>query len=136
MLREIKLERMHPQEIRKEMKRTNLLYVPIAPLEWHSLHLPYGTDPLNAYSLCLKLARITGGLVHPIIYAGTEVARSPEQVRAFELTGKEKVIGMDFPGLGLKSFYLSPSSFKTIIREHIKVMKKVGFKNIVLMRSY
>jgi creatinine amidohydrolase/Fe(II)-dependent formamide hydrolase-like protein len=72
-MREVRIQMMLPQDIRREMDRLNLLYIPIAPLEFHGPHLPYGTDPLNAYALALKAAQELGGLVHPTVYLGTEV---------------------------------------------------------------
>lgn len=125
--RETRLEFMTAPEIAEYMSELNLLYIPVAPLEWHGPHLPYGTDPLNAYAVCLEASRRFGGLVHPIVYAGTEVARRPELVEAFGLPSGTTVIGMDMPGFALKSFYMPPEQFRNCVRAVISTAASVGF---------
>lgn len=135
-MKEVRLERMLPQDIRQCMDETNLLYIPIAGLEWHGPHLPYGTDALNAYTVALKAAQEFGGLVHPIVYAGTEVPRSPELVSAFGLTPDTKVVGMDMPGFCLKSFYMPPDALKSVVEAVVNTAITVGFKRIVLVNGH
>jgi len=135
-MREVRLERMLPQQIREEMDRLNLLYIPIAPLEFHGPHLPYGTDPLNAYALGLRAAQELGGLLHPTVYLGTEVPRPPEMVKAFGLPEETEVIGMDMPGLSLKSFYMPPEAFRESVRAIVETAIAVGFRRIVLLNGH
>jgi creatinine amidohydrolase len=40
------LEFLRPEEILDEMRRCPAVFLPLAPLEWHVPHLPYGVDPL------------------------------------------------------------------------------------------
>lgn len=134
--RETRLEFMTAPEIAEYMSELNLLYIPVAPLEWHGPHLPYGTDPLNAYAVCLEASRRFGGLVHPIVYAGTEVARRPELVEAFGLPSGTTVIGMDMPGFALKSFYMPPEQFRNCVRAVISTAASVGFSKIVVVNGH
>lgn len=134
--REVRLERLCAPDVRAYMDQLNLLYIPIAPLEWHGPHLPYGTDPLNAYAVSLVAAEKFGGLVHPIVYAGTEVQRRPELVAAFGLPPGTPVVGMDMPGLALKSFYMPPDAFRSVAAAILQTAIAVGFTKIVIVNGH
>jgi len=133
---ETRLELLSGPEIAVYMAELNLLYIPVAPLEWHGPHLPYGTDPLNAYAVCLEASRRLGGLVHPVVYAGTEIARRPEIVRAFGLPAETPVVGMDMPGFALKSFYMTPDRFKSCVQAVVATAASVGFTKIVVVNGH
>ncbi len=135
-MREFRLERMLPQEIRREMDKHNLLYIPIAPLEYHGPHLPYGTDPLNAYAIAEIAAKKLGGLLHPTVYLGTEIPRPKDMVKSFGLPEETEVVGMDMPGLSLKSFYMPPDIFKESVRAIVNTAIAVGFRKIVLINGH
>jgi creatinine amidohydrolase len=134
--RETRLELLSGPEIAAYMAELNLLYIPVAPLEWHGPHLPYGTDTLNAYAVCLEASRRFGGLVHPAVYAGTEIARRPEIVRAFGLPVETPVVGMDMPGFAIKSFYMTPGQFKSCIQTVVATAAAVGFTKIVVINGH
>ncbi len=135
-MREFRLEMMLPQQIRREMDALNLLYIPIAPLEFHGPHLPYGTDPLNAYAVAFKAAQKLGGLLHPTVYLGTEVPRPKDMVASFGLPEETEVVGMDMPGLPLKSFYMPPDIFKESVRAIVQTAITVGFRRIVMLNGH
>jgi creatinine amidohydrolase len=67
----LQLERLRPEQIEAALAKRSLVYLPLGTIEWHSYHLPVGLDALSAHGLCLKAARWTGGLVHPVLYYGT-----------------------------------------------------------------
>ena len=54
--REVRIEYLLPEQIAAERDRQMPMFIPIAPLEWHGPHLPFGTDPLNAHALAVTLA--------------------------------------------------------------------------------
>ena len=37
---------LNPVPTLREMRRCPVAFLPLAPLEWHGPHLPYGVDPL------------------------------------------------------------------------------------------
>ncbi|MBA7497819.1 hypothetical protein ES704_00551 [subsurface metagenome] len=39
---------MLPHKLHEELEKLPLIFIPLAPLEWHGLHLAIGTDPINA----------------------------------------------------------------------------------------
>lgn len=135
-MRNRQLELMQPDEIDREKEILSLIYIPIAPLEWHGPHLPFGTDPLNAHRLCLELAGETGGVVHPPLYAGTDIIRSEKAVRRFGFEKYYRIMGMDFPGFPVKSFYWKESVFKNIVTEIVNICQRNGYRYIVLMSGH
>lgn len=54
---------MLPHQLREELKRLSLIFISLAPLEWHGLHLAIGTDPINAEHVALEVAKRIGGVV-------------------------------------------------------------------------
>lgn len=64
-------ERLLPWQLRVEMAKRPVAYVPLGTFEWHGEHLPVGLDGLTAHGLCLKAAEEDGGLVLPPLYYGT-----------------------------------------------------------------
>ena len=55
-MRSVRFELLRPDEIIQERVRFPVIYLPLGPLEWHSLHLPMGTDPLNAEAVARQVA--------------------------------------------------------------------------------
>ena len=50
-MRTVQMEYLRPHEILQEKERCSIVYLPVAPLEWHGPAMPYGTDPLVAQTL-------------------------------------------------------------------------------------
>jgi len=62
---------MLPHKLREELEKLPLIFIPLAPLEWHGLHLAIGTDPINAECMALEVAKRVGGVVLPTLYMGS-----------------------------------------------------------------
>lgn len=60
-------EELLPEEFYEEFARTPLAYLAAAAPEEHGLHNPLGTDMWPPYEVCLRAAKITGGIVFPLI---------------------------------------------------------------------
>lgn len=134
--REVRYERLRPQEIIAARELASVAYIPLGPLEWHGPHLPIGVDMLHAYSLALGAAQETGGVVLPSLPLGTETVLEPNRVRHRGFRGDEKIIGMDFPGLALPSLYVEDSAFGVIVHEVIRALKNQDFKLIVVVNGH
>ena len=65
MEREVRLERLHPVELRAAMAEAPIAWVPLGALEFHAQHLPFGTDGFSAQQVVERAARIAGGVVLP-----------------------------------------------------------------------
>lgn len=64
-------ERMLPWQLRAELAKRPVVYVPLGTYEWHGEHLPVGLDSLTSHGLCLRAAERDGGIVLPPLYYGT-----------------------------------------------------------------
>ena len=136
-MRTVQLEYLRPDEIVAERERFSVVYLPIGPLEWHGPAMPYGTDPLIAQELARAAARITGGVVMPTVYVGTERERPSYilEAKGFEDTN-QYIVGMDVPKNVMKSFYAREDMFAVIIREHLRLLVQQGYKLIVIVNGH
>jgi creatinine amidohydrolase len=136
-MRTVKFENLRPEEILAERERKSIVYLAFGPLEWHGPHLPFGTDPLAAYELALRLAEKTGGVVMPPLYCGTERERKPEVLAAFGFENpRQYVVGMDVPAVTVPSLYFREEVFGIILREHIRLLVNLKYKLIVLVNGH
>ena len=136
-MRTVQFEYLRPGEILAEKERFSVVYLPLGPLEWHGPAMPYGTDPLMAQELARAAARITGGVVMPTLFVGTERERPAYilESKGFE-DPNQYVIGMDVPNNSMKSFYAREDMFAVIVREHLRLLAQQGYKLIVIVNGH
>jgi len=60
-------EELLPEEFYAEFERAPLGYLAAAAPEEHGLHNPLGMDMWPPYEVCLRAAKLTGGIVFPLI---------------------------------------------------------------------
>ena len=130
------LELLRPEEILDEMRRCPVVFLPLAPLEWHGPHLPYGVDPLIATELALRVADRLGGIVHPCLFLGTERERDPDTLRKLGFDGTEWIVGMDFPANSLPSLYLPEEVLAIAVRHQIYLLRNMGFRHVVVVNGH
>jgi creatinine amidohydrolase len=137
-MRTVQLELLRPGEILEEQKRISLVYVPIGPVEWHSYHMPMGTDALNAQETARRLACKTGGVVAPTLFMGTERNDSRQMLQNLAVPHDENsyIVGMDFPANTLPSLYAHEEVFAVAVREHLRLLVKMGFRLIVIINGH
>ena len=135
-MRTRRLELLRPEEILGEMRQRSVVYLPLGPLEWHGPHLPYGTDPLYAYEVSLRVAESLGGIVHPCLFLGTERERDPATLRNLGFIGTEWVVGMDFPLNSLPSPYIPEEVLGIVVRHLIYQVQRMGFQHVVLVNGH
>lgn len=132
-----KYELLRPDQLRAAQKECNVAYLPIGPLEWHGPHLPFGVDAMNATAVAQRTAAITGGVVFPTLYCGTERARSPLYVKRMGFEDENQyVVGMDVPNNSVPSCYFSEEVYGIILREHIRIIMTLGFDVIVIVNGH
>lgn len=137
MLRTERMELLRPDEIREEQKEHNIVYLPLGPLEWHGPAMPYGTDPLFAEAVARRSARMTGGLVMPTLWLGTERKREDEILRCKGFEDPIPYIeGMDVPANNLPSMYAREEVFAITVREYISMLVGMGFCLIVIVNGH
>jgi creatinine amidohydrolase len=127
---------LRPAQILEEINACPLAYWPLGPLEWHAPHLPLGTDPLNAERVSILTAEVTGGLVFPTFYWGTERERDSATLEALGFEKDRWIIGMDFPANSLLSHYASEEIFAILVREQLRLMSRMAFKVIMIISGH
>ena len=137
-MRTVQMEFLRPDEIIAERDRKSIVYLPVGPLEWHGPAMPFGTDPLMAEFCARKAAEITGGVVAPTLFFGTECDRPAYilEAKGFEHPEDMYVIGMDVPKNNLKSFYAREEIFALMIREQLRFFVQTGYKLIVIVNGH
>jgi creatinine amidohydrolase len=135
-MRTVRFELLRPQEIVAERGRCPVAYVPVGPLEWHSLHMPVGTDALNAGAVAQRLAERAGGVVLPTLFWGTERERSSDDAGNLGFEREDYVVGMDFPNHALKSLYCPEEILALLVRERLHELIALGYELIVIVNGH
>lgn len=135
--REIRFEMLRPGELNAELKRCPLVFVPVAPLEYHGPHLPVGMDPINATQCALEACRSLGkGVVLPTLYWGTERERPDWMLESLGFKKGDWVVGMDFPTAIWKSHYYPEHLFALVAASTLEMLIATGYKVIVVVNGH
>jgi creatinine amidohydrolase len=101
-------------EVQDLRTRTDVVIMPVAALEQHSLHMPIGTDFLNGLGRATLVAQKTDALVAPILLPGN----SPYH--------------MEFAG----TITLSSQTIQQVYFEAAQSLMKHGFRRFALLNSH
>lgn len=135
--REVRFEMLRPASLREELAKCPLVFLPIAPLEYHGPHLPVGMDPINATQCALEACRRLGkGVVMPTLSMGTERERPEWMLESLGFTKDQWIIGMDFPTATWKSHYYQEHLFGLMVASTIEMLISQGYKIIVLVNGH
>lgn len=137
-MRTVQMEFLRPGEIQAERERCSIVYLPVAPLEWHGPAMPYGTDPLIAQALAREAARRIGGVVMPTVFFGTERERPAYilEAKGFDDPEHLYVCGMDVPKNSMKSLYAREDIFAITVREYLRLLVQQQYKLIVIVNAH
>lgn len=136
-MQEFSVAYLRPGQIKERLARTPVIYIPVGPVEWHGLHMPFGTDPLTAQTVALAACRITGGVVWPTLFFGSASLRTPQQAeRLFGFEKGRHVWSVDFPANILPSAYTPAEILALIARETIREASAMGARMIVLLSGH
>lgn len=107
-------------ELRRLASRVKALIIPLGSIEQHSSHLPIGTDYIIAYELAIRTARklLKEGiltLVAPPIPYG---------------------VSIEWLGRGNYTISLTPQTYALMLKEVIRNIVDLGFKNIILLNAH
>ena len=108
------LPHMSWPEVQDLLTRTDMVIIPVAAIEQHSLHLPIGTDFLNGVERAKLVAQQTDVLVAPILMPGN----SPYH--------------MGFPG----TISLSAETIQKVYFEASQSLMKHGFRRFLFLNSH
>ncbi len=107
---------MRPQQIAGIMSATPIAYLPWGAIEWHSYHNPVGLDGFIAEAQCRALARRNGGLVMPVVFAGTDTIKP---LKGFKYT-----------------FEHQRETISRLCREYLEQFVDEGFRIVVLVTGH
>jgi len=135
--REVRFELLRPAQLIEEKRRCPLIFIPVAPLEYHGPHLPLGVDPINATFCALETCRRIGkGVVLPTIYFGTERERPSWMLESLGFKSTDWIIGMDFPTALWKSHYYQEHIFSLVLASKIEMLINHDYKVIVIVNGH
>lgn len=134
---EVRFELLRPAQLIEERKRCPLIFVPVAPLEYHGPHLPLGMDPINATLCAFEICRRMGrGVVLPTIYLGTERERPSWMAENLGFKSTDWVVGMDFPSALWESHYYREHIFGLVLASKIEMLINHDYKVIVVVNGH
>ncbi len=135
--REVRFELLRPGQLNDERARCPLVFLPVAPLEYHGPHLPVGMDPINATQCALETCRRLGrGVVHPTLYWGTERERPDWMLESLGFRKGDWVVGMDFPTAIWKSHYQPEHLFGLVVAATLEMLIATGYRVIVVVNGH
>lgn len=137
MPRTVRYERLRPDELRAELARCPVCYIPFGPIEWHGPQSAMGLDALNAETIALRSAELYGGVVLPTLFVGTESERDEATLArlGFEDTSVH-VVGMDFPKNSVKSLYYREETLRLLLRDTARLLLQNGYKLLVFVNAH
>jgi len=135
-MRTRQVELLRPSEIKQVLGEAPVAYLPVGPLEWHGPQGILGTDPLNAQSIARETAELTGGIVFPTLFMGTERERSASDLEALGFAKSEWVVGMDFPRNSLPSLYVAEEVLALALREYMRLVPRWGVRLAVIVNGH
>lgn len=116
-----KYEELLPEQFYEELARAPIAYFGVGAMEEHGLHMPLGTDPWQAYEVCLRAAAISGGIVFPLVPFGT--AGLPGYSRSELRSGTKRLVP--------PSLWISRELCKDLYIELMESMAELGFKSCI-----
>ena len=123
------LDKMLPHEIITSRENCGLVFIPVSPcFEWHSYHLPIGTDALISEKICELVAEKVGGIYFNILPFGLDNFRKKDELKNLGFKKRTKIFGMNFPDLPLLSEYCKRKEMILCIKNRLEVIRDSKFK--------
>lgn len=119
-------EDLLPEEFYEEFERAPLAYMAAAAPEEHGLHNALGMDMWPPYEVCLRAAKLTGGIVFPLI---------PFAPAYFPGLSREEMRSGDKP-LYPPSLFVSRELCELAYTEVLEGMADMGFKACVALAGH
>lgn len=131
------LEESTPGAVQRVVAGSGLVFVPVSPLvEWHSLHLPLGTDGLIAEGVAAALAEAVDGLCLRCLPLGLDEIRSPEFKRRQGLPPDADVMGMNYPGFPVVGEYHEATALATMLAVRLEALRRTGFRHAFVVNQH
>lgn len=108
------IEEMTWEDAQKAIPQAKFVFLPVGSTEQHGPHMPLGTDNFTARDEALRCAEMVDGLVLPTVNYGQIWSHN------------------DFYG----DFWLTPNTFKQILKELAIRLRDFGAQNIVMLSGH
>ena len=127
-------EELTPDEFSVRLAACPVAYLPLGTLEWHSFHLPLGSDGIQAQKFFELLAADAGGIVLPKLFLGPDfdtIINNKEYygMDCGKLFGRECTY--DIQQLKGSTYWVSDSTFNILMNGIMKQLSRAGFKMVV-----
>ncbi len=128
---------MLPHEIVEARDASSCAFVPVSPaFEWHSYHLPVGTDALIAEGICMHMAERVNGIYFRPLSFGLDSTRDKDRLAAWGFNEDAHIFGMRFPDLPLSSEYAAPDEMRRSIVNRLDAIQQSGFKHAFIVNQH
>lgn len=130
-----KYEELFPDEFAAELERRPIVYCCFGPMEYHCAHSALGMDPLKGYEVCLRAAKISGGVVFPMVPFAPNVAIGAKGYIADKPATRADL--RDSAKTFFPSLYTSAEVCEKLYHELLECFAEdIGFKVCVFMGSH
>ena len=126
----VKFQELKPQELKKIIDETGIVYLPLGTLEWHERHLPLGLDAMVSEALCLAACEKTGGCVIPPLYFGTD---REHEVKGKVMHGIDARVGRIMTG---SIYYLNKDLFFETLKSIALSIAEQGFRKLIIVSAH
>jgi len=127
---------MLPEEIINARDASGCAFIPVGPIEWHSFHLPVGTDALIAEQICILVAENVNGVYFKPLNLGTDEYRGEKNLKQWGFDKNDVIFGMNFPELPIVCEYCSVEELKSNTRRRINFVKNCRFRRAFVVNHH
>jgi len=128
---------MLPHEILAAREASSCAFVPVSPcFEWHSFHLPIGTDALIAEGICRCMAERVRGIYFEPLSFGLDEYRPEDQLKAWGFKKTDRVFGMRFSDLPIHSEYCKVEEMRVAVGNRLEAIRESGFRFAFLVNNH
>ena len=124
-----------PAEFTARLRKCPVAYLPLGTLEWHSSHLPLGSDGLQSQGFFEKLAEEAGGIVLPMLFIGPDGYDT--LINGHEYYGMDcgklfsPQCGYEIQQLTGSAYWVPDSTFDNMMNAIMKQLRRAGFRIVV-----
>lgn len=124
-----------PSEFAARLEQCPVAYLPLGTLEWHSNHLPLGSDGLQSEGFFEKLAMEAGGIVLPMLFVGPDGYDTLIAGREYYGMDSGKLFSdqcnYEIQQLKGSAYWVPDSTFDILMNGIMKQLSRAGFKIVV-----
>jgi creatinine amidohydrolase len=127
-------EELTPAEFSDRLADCPVAYLPLGTLEWHSYHLPLGSDGMQSKEFFKRLATEAGGIVLPSLFLGPDIDTIINENEYYGMDlGKvfSNQCTYEIQQLTGSAYWVSDSTFNIMMNSIMKQLSRAGFKVVV-----